>query len=140
LLILVAAVALAIGHALPRQPQRSADMLDAVAAVQRHSPLFLISEPYPPGNWVKGGALYLCRSPKTAEELDVLSKHPWGKVRWDGVVCFKGTANPNMRYVPWVSEGCGCLPYGQFAVFGDPDLLEEVRGILIEAGYRPARP
>lgn len=71
----VAVFALAAGYVLPR-PSRSGDMLDAVAAVQRHSPRFLVSEPMPPANWTKSGALFLCRTSRTAEELDGLISIP----------------------------------------------------------------
>jgi len=138
LLVLVAGAALAVGHFLPRRAERGGDMLDAVAAVQRRAPLFLISEPCPAGNWAEGGALYLCRSPKTALEVEQLSRKPGGKFPWDGVVCFKGTSDPRVAYVPWVSDG-NCLHYGRFAVFGDPELVEEVRALLAEAGFRAER-
>jgi hypothetical protein len=138
LLALVAGAALAVGHSLPRRAEREGDMLDAVAEVQRRAPLFLISEPHPVGNWTERGALYLCRSPKTVVEVERLSKWPGGKFPWDGVVCFRGTSDPGVFFVPWVSEG-RCLHYGRFAVHGDPELLEEVRLLLAEAGFRAER-
>ena len=73
--------------------------------------------------------------------MDGLSKHP-GRPdpRWAGVVCFKGTADRHPAYVPWVAEGGDrCLDYGRFAVFGDPDMLREVRATLAAEGFPPPR-
>ncbi len=140
-LALVAVVAVAAGYALPRPQRRGGDMLDAVAAMQRRSPRFLVSECTPPANWVQTGSLYLCRTPRTAEDVQDLSKDPnRPDPRWAGVVCFKGTADPHQVYVPWVAEGGDrCLDYGAFAVFGDPEVLCEVRAILAAEGFQPAR-
>jgi hypothetical protein len=140
-LALVLLLTLAAGYNLPRPARRGGDLLDAVVAVQRHSPRFLVSEPTPPANWVKTGALYLCRRPRTAEEMDALSKYP-GRPdsRWLGVVCFKGTSDPHQLDVPWVSEGGNrCLHYGTFVVFGDAEMLEEVRIILTGEGFQLTR-
>src|SRR5262245_29817429 len=111
-------LALAAGFFLGPPGSGDRDMLDAVAAVQRRSPRFLVSEPVPPANWARGGALYLCRRPRAAHEVDGLGKHPWHPdPRWAGVVCFKGTTDPNQRYDPWVADGGdGRLHYGTFAV------------------------
>src|SRR5262245_61845599 len=138
-LALVSAVALAVGYALPR-PRRGGDLLDAVMGVQRRSPRFLISEPLPPANWAQTGALYLCRSPRSAEDVEALTLRPWRPERWAGVVCFRGTTDPNQHYVPWVTEaGDRCLDYGAFSVFGDPEVLQEVRAILAAEGFQPVR-
>jgi hypothetical protein len=134
-LAVVFAVALAVGYALPRS-RTGGDLLDAVAAVQRDSPRFLISEPCPPANWARMGALYLCRAPRTAEQIDELSKYPWDDRGWEGIVCFKGALDPRRSYDPWISEGGShCVRYHSFAVFGDPGCLEEVCGILAAAGF-----
>ena len=76
----------------------------------------------------------------TAEDVDGLSKYPWRPdPRWEGAVCFKGTADPRQIYVPWAWEGGDlCLDYGDFVVFGDPELLREVRAILDAEGFQPA--
>jgi hypothetical protein len=56
-----------------------------------------------------------------------------------------GAAAPPRRrypqlYVPSVSEGGErCLDYGDFAVFGDREVLQEVRTILAAEGFQPAR-
>src|SRR5262245_26644737 len=107
-LVLVAVLALAAGYALPRPPaRRGGDMLDAVAAVQRRSPHFLVSEPFPSANWLPSGTLYLCRTTRSAEDVERLSKDPRrADPRWAGVVCFKGTADPQqVGEVPWVARG-----------------------------------
>ena len=133
-------LALAAGYALPR-PGRGGDMLDAVAAVQRRAPRFLISEPRPPANWAQAGTLYLCTTARTAADVDSLSKYPRRPdARWVGVVCFRATTDPRQIYFPGVAgDGHRCLDYGTFAVFGDPELLNEVQTILAAEGFPPAR-
>jgi hypothetical protein len=139
-LALASVLALAAGYALPRPGRRGGDMLDAVVAVQRRSPRFLVTEPTPPANWVQTGALYLCRAPRSAADVDGLGKQPSHlDPRWAGVICFKGTADPRQFDVPWVSGGGDrCLHYPDFAVFGDPELLQEVRAILAAEGFQLA--
>src|SRR5262245_27285566 len=131
-------LALVAGFFLGRPGPRGRDMLDAVAAVQRRSPRFLVSEPRPRANWAQGGALYLCRSRRAVEDVDGLGKQPGQHdPGWAGVVCFKGTTDPNLIYHPWVMDGGDrCLRYRTFAVFGDPELLREVRLILAAEGFR----
>jgi hypothetical protein len=116
-------------------------MMDAVAAVQRHSPRFMISEPRPCADWVHSGALYLCRKPRTVADVEGLSKDPErADACWAGVICFRGTPNTRQLLVPWVATGGDrCLDYGDFAVFGDRDLLREVRAILANEGFEPVR-
>lgn len=116
-------------------------MLDAVAAVQRRSPRFLISERVPPEDWARVGVLYLCRSPRTAAEVDNLGKYPArADHRWAGIVCFRGTApfgTSEASFLPWISEkGDHRRIYRDFAVFGDPDELREVEKILATDGFR----
>jgi hypothetical protein len=137
---LVFILALAAGYALPR-PGRGGDMLDAVAAVQRRSPRFLVSEPLPPADWAQFGTLYLSRKAMTAAEADGLNKYPrQPDGRWAGVVCFRATADPRHVGFPGVAgSGHRRLDYGVFAVFGDPELLEEVQTILAAEGFPPAR-
>lgn len=135
ILTVVFTVALAVGYALPRS-RNGGDLLDAVAAVQRQSPRFLVSEPCPPAEWARIGAVYLCRSPRTAEQVDELSKYSRDDGGWDGIVCFKGTLDPRRGYDPWLSEGGSqCVKYPSFAVFGDPRCLDEVCAILAAAGF-----
>src|SRR5262249_10997833 len=111
----------AAGYALPRRARRGGDLLDAAGRVQRRRPLFLVSEPLPQPNWFRQGALYLCRSPRDARDLDLLSRRPGPG--WAGVVCLRGTTSPSQSYMPWVSDGgAGCLRYGAFAAYGDPEL------------------
>src|SRR5262249_12621727 len=95
-IVLGCVLALATGYFLPWPGSGDRAMLGAVAAVQGRSPGFLVSEPVPPANWARGGALYLCRRPRTAREVDALGKDPWRHdPGWTGVVCFKGTTDPN---------------------------------------------
>jgi hypothetical protein len=116
-------------------------MMDAVAAVQRRSPQFLITEPRPCASWARTGALYLCRTPRTVAEVEGVTKDPdRPDTRWAGMVCFRGTPGARQLFVPWVSAGGDrCLDYGNFAIFGDPDLLEEVRVILADEGFQLVR-
>ena len=132
-------IAVVTGYVYARFEGRDGDMMDAVAAVQRHSPHFLVSEPQPMPDWVKDGCLYLSRTPRTAQAMDLMSKYPAQRdSSWAGVVCFRGTACPTAVYVPWVADGGDlCLQYGSFAVYGDPELLAEVRAALDREGFRP---
>ena len=134
-LVLVFVLAFGSGYILPRQAQ--GDMMHAVAAVQRHSPWFLISEPVPMANWARSGSIYLCRTSRTAAEMEDLPKDPRkADARWDGVLCFKGTVDPGRVQDPWVFEGGDrCLRYDVFAVFGDRDALAKVRVILAAEGF-----
>jgi hypothetical protein len=140
-LAVVSVLMLGIGYALPRSERRGGDMLDAVAAVQRRAPRFLITERVPGGNWLRAGALYLSHRPKTPEAMEELSIDPnRADPNWTGVVCFRGTADPNVYLLPWVESGGNrCIEYGDFAVYGDPDVLHEVRHILASEGFRPPR-
>ena len=133
---LILLAALACGYALPRPARHNGDLLEAVAAVQRHSPRFLISEPAPTLAWARSGSVYLCRNPKTAQEIESLSKDPRRyDPRWEGVVCFRGKLDPQQPYVPWICDGGPrCLDGGAFAVYGDPQLLHEIREILAAQG------
>ena len=139
---LVFALGLTAGIALP-QPRpaasaRSYDLMDAVAAVQRRSPRFLVSEPIPETTWVRTGTVYLCRRPRTAHEADTLSKFRLGDPRWAGVLCFQGTADPSFHVTWQWADGETYLNYGTFVVGGDPGELDEVRAILASEGFPPA--
>src|SRR5262249_47221956 len=140
-LVLVAVLALAAGYALPRPARRGGGMMDAVAAEQRGAPPFLVRGPPPPAHWGQGGAPSLGRRGKAAPEMETPSHDPRRPgARWAGVVCFKGTAAPRQHYGLWVvAGGDRCLDYGNFAVFGDPELLQEVRTILAAEGFQPVR-
>lgn len=131
-------LALAVGYALPRPP-RPGDLLDAVAAVQRQAPLYLVSEGEPNATWARRGSVYLCRSPRGPEHIAEVSVPPWrADSRWDGIVCLKGTAAANTEYDPWLSDPHPeCLHYTGFAVYGDPALMREVERLLAAAGYTP---
>lgn len=140
---LLVALGLTVGVSMPRpaRPVRPAadtrghDLMDAVAAVQRRSPRFLISEPLPETRWVHTGTVYLCRRPKTTQETDTLNKFRFGDPRWAGVLCFQGTADPSLL-VTWQWSGGGAyLDYGTFVVGGDPRELGEVRAILESEGF-----
>jgi hypothetical protein len=140
LLTLVAALSLAAGYALPHAAKKGGDMLDAVAAVQRHSPLFLMPERGCPSSWVREGGIYLSRKGKTADDVEDLVKDPRGyDQRWQGVVYFKACAHHD-RVSLFLLSGAGdrLLDYGDFVIYGDPELLREVRSILESAGFEAA--
>lgn len=125
----------------PAHADRGRDMLDAVTAVQRRSPRFLISEPLPSSlwadNWALYGVVYLSRSPRTPDDVERIS---WIRdtddPRWAGVVCFKGIRNPRDGYTPRASDDDRCLKYGAFVVFGDAEMLQVVRDILAREGFK----
>jgi hypothetical protein len=77
----------------------------------------------------------------TAAEADGLNKYPRRPdPRWAGVVCFRATTDPRYIGFPGVAgSGHRCLDYGAFAVFGDPEVVEEVQTILAAEGFPPAR-
>jgi hypothetical protein len=140
LLLLVALLSGAIGHALPRPVKKGGDLLDAVAAVQRHRPLFLIPERGLPYSWAAAGGIYLSSTGKTPEEVEQLVKDPRSyDDRWSGVVYFKA-CGPREDIVSFMLPDAGdlYLDYGGFAVYGDPALLQEVRVVLADQGLRPA--
>jgi hypothetical protein len=138
---LLAGLAFAAGYALRRPTPRAGDMLDAVAAIQRHSPMHLLSERAAPRPcWLREGGVYMSRAPLTHEQAEDLPHGPGaGEVRWRGVVYFKGCADRD-RHFPlvyvWQER---CLDYGDFAVYGDRDLLGEVRLVLAREGFQTIR-
>jgi hypothetical protein len=139
LLGLVSALSLTAGYALPRPAKRTGgDVLDAVSAVQRQAPLFLMTERGCPPSWVTDGGIYLSRTNKSADDVEDLVKPPQGfDDRWHGVVYFKACAHRDRADFPMLSGPRErILDYGDFAVYGDPELLQEVRPILESAGFR----
>jgi hypothetical protein len=128
--------AMACGYALPRPTRPNWGLLDAVAAVQRRKPHFLITEPVPTMQWAQSGSVYVCRTPKTPEQIERLGKYPLRhEAGWEGIVCFRGTRDLDRTYVPWINEGGErCLDCGAFAVFGDAGMLREIRDILAAEG------
>ena len=143
LLGLVSALSLAAGYALPRPAkQTGGDMLDAVAAVQRHTPLFLVTERGCPPNWGTEGGIYLSRTSKSQDELENLTTDPDGPdSRWHGVVYFKAWAHRDrVEYFFLSGPRDRVLDYGGFAVYGDPELIQEVRSILASEGFQASAP
>jgi hypothetical protein len=141
LLAVVAVVSLAAGYSVPRPPKKGGDILDAVAAVQRRRPLVAIAERGPATNWVTEGGIYLSRVYKTPEQLDHLNQDP--RVyddRWDGVLYFKARGGRRDRRLAFLSApNDRALDCGDFGIYGDPELLKEVRRILAEEGFEVAR-
>jgi hypothetical protein len=137
LLTLVAAVSLVTGYALPHPAKKGGDMLDAVTAVQRRYPLFLMPERGCPPSWVTEGGIFLSRTGKTTDDVEDLDKQPCGyDSRWHGVVYFKACAHRDRVDLPLLSGPRErVLDYGDFAVYGDPELLQEVRPVLDSAGF-----
>ena len=56
----------------------------------------------------------------------------------EGVVCFKGIGHPPPAHTHMVNGNSRCLRYGTFAVYGDDEMLREVRDILAGEGFRLA--
>jgi hypothetical protein len=135
---LAAVVFVAGWYAVPRRPKKGGDILDAVAAVQRRCPLVVVTE-------LRSGAtesvtergMYLTRNYKTPEELDHLGKYPeLYDNRWDGVLYFKSRGARRDTHLPFLPAPADrALTYGDFAVYGDPELLKEARRILAEVGF-----
>jgi hypothetical protein len=115
------------------------DMLDAVAAVQRRSPLFLTTERGCSRRWVTEGGIYLSRTSKTPDDVEDLRKDPrYYDNRWHGVVYFKAYADRDRVSFSFMSgAGDRLLDYGDFVVYGDPELVQEVRSVLTSAGFEP---
>ena len=138
LLALVSALSLAAGYAVPHPAKKGGDMLDAVAAVQRRCPFCLMTERGCPPSWVTEGGIYLSRTIKTPDQVEDLVRDPSGyDDRWHGVVYFKACAHRDRVLFPMLSGPRErVLDYGEFAVYGDPDLLQEVGPILESAGFQ----
>jgi hypothetical protein len=138
LLALVAVVCLVAWYVAPRRPKEGGDILDAVVAVQRRCTLIAIAEPAPnTTDWVTEGGIYLSRDYKTPQELDRLDKYPQlYDNRWDGVLYFKARGARRDTHLPFLPAPADrALDYGDFAVYGDPELLKDARRILAEAGF-----
>jgi hypothetical protein len=135
---LAAVLLLGAGYALPRTVKRGGDILDAVAAVQRRCPLYLTAERGLPDDWVAEGGIYLSRAGKTTDEVEHLLKDSRTyDAHWDGVVYFKARGRHRERMLGFLpAPGGRALDYGDFAVYGDPALLQEVRSILAAQGFR----
>jgi hypothetical protein len=140
LLALASALSLAAGYALPRPPKKGGDLLDAVAAVQRRCPLYPTAERGLPYSWAAEGGVYLSRTSKTPAEVELLTKDPRGyDGQWDGVVYFKARARRGQAVLPFLPGSADrVLDYGDFAVYGDPKLLQEVRAVLSDQGFEAA--
>jgi hypothetical protein len=140
LLGLVSAVSLVAGYALPHPAKKGGDMLEAVAVVQRRIPLHLVSERGCPPSWVTEGGIYLSRTNKSTDDVENLIKEPVRyDRRWQGVVYFKNCGNRDRVAFPILtSPRERILDYGDFAVYGDPELLQEVRPLLEGAGFQAA--
>jgi hypothetical protein len=141
-LAVLGAVLFVAGYAVPRPQRRGGDMLDAVAAVQRRTPMFVTTDrAMPRATWLREGGIYLSRTLKSPDDVEGLSKFPSRRDRgWAGVVYFKGCGDRHEMPGPLVSLWPGeCLDYGDFAVYGDRDLLQEVEAILASAGFEAVR-
>jgi hypothetical protein len=138
----VAAVSLAAGYAAPRPDKKAGDMLNAVAAVLRRCPLCLMPERGCPHSWVTQGGIYLSRTGKTPDEVEDLVKDPrYYDDRWHGVVYFKAWAHRDREEYFFLSGPRErVLDYGGFAVYGDPELIQEVRSILASEGFQASAP
>ncbi len=140
LLGLVAAVSLVAGYVLPHPAKKGGDMLDAVAAVQRRCPLYITAERGHQDSWVADGGVYLSRTSRAPADLDRLRKDSSTYDEgWGGVIYFKACGRNRERMLPFLpAPGDRALDYRDFGVYGDPDLLKEVRSILAEQGFVPA--
>ena len=142
LVALISAVCVATGYMLHRSERRGGDVLDAVAAVQRRSPLYLVPERGRPSNWATDGGFYLSQTSQTPEELDRLVKDPRSyNERWHGIVYFKACAGrvPHfLSFLPGPEDKV--LDYGGFAVYGDPEMVQTVRSILANEGFEMTGP
>jgi hypothetical protein len=137
LLGVMSALCLATGYALHEPKKKGGDILDAVAAVQRRHPLYLIPERGRPYSWVTDGGFYLCRTGQSAEELDRLIKDPrCYQEQWHGIVYFKAYARRSPLSLPFLpGPEDRVLDYGGLVVYGDPSLIQEVRSILADQGF-----
>jgi hypothetical protein len=113
-------------------------MLDAVAAVQRRCPLFLMPQRGRPHCWVTDGGIYLSRTSKSQDELENLTTDPDGPDScWHGVVYFKAWVHRDrVEYYFLSGPRDRVLDYGAFVVYGDPELIQEVRAILASEGFQ----
>jgi hypothetical protein len=133
----VSVVCLAVGYVVHHPEKRGGDILDAMAAVQRHCPLYLIPERGRPSNWATDGGFYLCETSQRPKEMDRLIKDPRSyNERWHGIVYFKACGRRSPLYLPFVpGPDDHTLDCGGFMVYGDPELVRTVRSILADEGF-----
>jgi hypothetical protein len=78
-----------------------------------------------------GHRAYLTTTAATRRELDRLMKVPERLADWQGTVyCERHTHDEENLRVRRGLWGSGCLEAGPFLLFGDPDLLAEIRAAL----------
>jgi hypothetical protein len=73
---------------------------------------------------------FLTRTSKDWEQLSIPFRIPEQLSRWQGTVHVQPVSNTLYRTEARLSWGKGGLVYGQLVLFGDPELLAEVRAAL----------
>jgi hypothetical protein len=76
------------------------------------------------------GGVFLTRTSRDWEQLSFWLRHPKHLPHWQGTVLVQPERNAQIRAEAPTSWGEGCLVYGQLVLFGDPDLLAEIRTAL----------
>ena len=132
--LLVALLAALAGYALRGAPARIAswqptDSIPALVAHLEQRGIQLRVIPSARDGDVCEGA-FLTRTSKNWEQLSFWLRNPEQLSHWQGTVHVQADGNDRARAETAASLGDACLVYGQLVLFGDPDLLAEIKAAI----------
>jgi hypothetical protein len=131
--LLVALLAALAGYLLRGAPVRVArgpiDSIPALVAHLEQHGIQLRVIPSARDGDVCAGA-FLTRTSKSWEQLSFWLRNPRQLSHWQGTVHVQADSNDRARAETAASLGDACLVYGQLVLFGDPDLLAEIRSAV----------
>jgi hypothetical protein len=113
---------------------KPADTIPAlVAHLQQHGILLRVVPDARDGDICAGA--YLTRTSKDWDQLVMWGRIPGQLPHWQGTLHVKPDDNAQLRAELLARSKGGCLVYGQLLLFGDPDLIEDVRKALVWRGW-----
>jgi hypothetical protein len=116
-------VSLSCHQSAPRRRLGFADLQDRL---QRHGIDLQVVSTRKDGG--ESDSVFLLAKPRDFGDLNVLSKNPSRIREWDGVLyCERIGRDPDALVEQW---GANCMIVEPFILYGDPALLEQVRGAL----------
>ncbi len=114
-----------------RVPREPADSIPAlVAHLERHGIHLRVIPSARDGDVCEGA--FLTRTSRNWEQLSFWLRHPKQLSHWKDTVHVQVDGNARTRAETAAYLGESCLVYGQLVLFGDPDLLAEIRTALEE--------